>query len=52
MFIFPLTQASRKETILGETELNFIKSLAVKGFLENLRIVMDGPTSDNGGITH
>ncbi len=51
MFILPFTQASKNETILGDNEPNFIKSLDVNGFLENFLIVIDGPTNESGGIT-
>ena len=46
----PLTAASRKRSILEETEPQVKRFSAEIGVLPNLRIVRIGPTRDTGGI--
>jgi hypothetical protein len=51
IFSLDLTAPCKNSTIVGVKVPKFIRSSAVKGSLENLRMVIHGPTKETGGIT-
>ena len=50
MFFRTATQTARNRTMSGEMEPKRTRSPALSGVLENLRMVMEGPTSESGGM--